>query len=131
MGTQRRFEPYRGLAARDPGGGQARRSRGELRPHPISLPQERGLPLQPKDHRLASSSFLHCPSTEGRRRQRPTTVTGRGTSAALGPRDSTAAPISPSPGGDFGSAQRRGEGGTFAPLARPVAPFLFPVHSLW
>ena len=52
------------------------------------------------------------------------TVTGCETSAAFGPRDSTAALISPSPGGEG-----RGEGGTFAPLAPSVASFLFRVPS--
>src|SRR6266849_870501 len=142
-------------SSRVPSSGKLADRGGEFRPHPCPLPQERELPLQPTDHRFASASFLACPSTEGRRRPCPTTVTGCGTSAALGPRDPTAAPPSPSPGGegrgeggtslqfaqhvanrrqrhdagphpppsaggDCGSAQRQGEGGTFGPLAPSV-----------
>src|SRR6266849_10304868 len=111
-------------SSRVPSSGKLADRGGELRPHPGPLPQERELPLQPTGHRFASASFLDRPSTEGRRRPCPTTVTGCETSAAFGPRDSTAAPISPSPGGEG-----RGEGGTFAPLAPSVASFLFRVPS--
>src|SRR5260370_26198516 len=88
------------LSSRVPYSGKLADGGGELRPHPSPLPRERELPLQPTGHHFASASFLDRPSTEGRRRPCPTTVTGCGTSAALGPHDSTAAAISPSPGGE-------------------------------
>src|SRR6266571_3068248 len=90
---------------------------GEFRPHPSPLPQERGLPLQPPRHRFASSPFPAHPSADGRHRPGAEPVTGCGASATVGPHDSTAATVPPSPGGDGGSAQRRGEGGTFHQLS--------------
>src|SRR6266705_2229026 len=78
---------------------------GEFRPHPGPLPQERGLQLQPADHRFASASFLDHPSADRRQKTAETAGKCRGASAPLVARDSTAPAVPPSPGGEG-----RGEG---------------------
>jgi len=150
-------------SSRVPSSGKLADRGGELRPHPGPLPQERELPLQPTGHRFASASFLDRPSTEGRRRPGAEPGNCGGESAPVAAHDSTAAAISPSPGGegwgeggtslqfaqhvanrrqrhdagphpppsaggDCGSAQRQGEGGTFGPLPASVAPFFSMFH---